>query len=102
MLLKVLVYAYLTNSYSSRKIEANANRYSFVWGKSIRHNKERILKQIDELWSYAQRIAYDELQDTEPLVFDEIKPEQIKQVIEQIDQALKNKTVDKKVRQKLS
>ena len=26
------------------KIEANANRYTFVWGKSITRNKERIRK----------------------------------------------------------
>jgi transposase len=28
------------------KIEANANRYSFVWGKSIEYNKERIISNL--------------------------------------------------------
>jgi len=28
------------------KIEANANRYTFVWGKSIKTSKERIKKSI--------------------------------------------------------
>ena len=46
------------------KIEANANRYTFVWGNSIKTSKERITKQLDELWKYAQTIAEEELKDT--------------------------------------
>jgi len=30
------------------KIEANANRYTFVWGKAIKTSKERIKKQLDD------------------------------------------------------
>ena len=37
------------------KIEAN--RYTFVWAKSIKRSKERIRQQINELWKYAQNIA---------------------------------------------
>ena len=37
------------------KIEANANRYTFVWGKAIKSSKERIAKQLEELWGYYQR-----------------------------------------------
>src|SRR5688500_7037034 len=37
------------------KIEANANRYTFVWGKAIKTNKERIKQQLNELWQYAQK-----------------------------------------------
>ena len=39
------------------KIEANANRYTFVWGKSIKTNKDKISAQLKELWNYAQEIA---------------------------------------------
>lgn len=39
------------------KIESKANRYTFVWGKSIKLNKERIKKQLEELWDYTQKIA---------------------------------------------
>lgn len=28
------------------KIEANTNRYTFVWGNAIKHNKEKIKTQI--------------------------------------------------------
>ena len=48
------------------KIEATANRYTFVWGKAIKTSKERIKKQLDELWQYAQNIAAAELPDTDP------------------------------------
>ena len=47
------------------KIEANANRYTFVWGKSIKTNKEKIKQQLDELWKYAQSIAAQEMDDTD-------------------------------------
>jgi transposase len=167
MLLKVLVYAYLTNTYTSRKIEAavkenihfmwlsgmskpdhntinrfrsdrlrgilkevfaqivellvdqglislkeiytdgtkmeaNANRYSFVWGRTIKINKERIGKQLKELWEYTQKIAREELMDTEPMEFDQLDAQKVTQTIDKIDQALSDKPVKKKVKQKLN
>lgn len=30
------------------KIEANANRYTFVWVNAIKHNKEKIKQQLNE------------------------------------------------------
>ena len=38
----------------STKIEANANRYTFVWDKSIKKNETRIEKQLKELCSYVE------------------------------------------------
>lgn len=83
------------------KIEANASRYSFVWGKSIKNNKKRIENQLEELWTYACGVAQQEMKDTEPLGFEQIAPEAVKQAIEKIDHALKDKEVDKKVSQKV-
>lgn len=167
MLLKVLVYAYLTNTYSSRKIEAaikenvhfmwlsgmqkpdhntinrfrsdrlkevlkevfsqvvkllvasghvslkevyvdgtkieaNANRYTFVWGKSIEKNKAKMEDQLKALWEYAEGIAAQELTDTKPSSFAPVDKEQVRKTIEQIDAALKNQPVNKKVKQKLN
>ena len=48
------------------KIEANANRYTFVWANSIKKSKERIRQQINELWEYAQKIAGEEEGQEEP------------------------------------
>lgn len=84
------------------KIESVANRYTFVWGRSIKTNKERIKTQLDELWKYAQGVAAEELKDTAPLTFEEIDPEKVKQTIERIDAALDDKEeVSQKVRQKI-
>lgn len=84
------------------KIEANANRYTFVWGKAIRKSRDRIQLQIEELWSYAEQVAKEELEHNEPGSFDEINAEIVSQTIEKIDRALSGKEVDKKVKQKLN
>lgn len=167
MLLKVLVYAYITNTYSSRKIEAalkeniyymwlsgmstpdhntinrfrserlkevlrqvftqvvmllaeqgllnikelytdgtkieaSANRYTFVWGNAIKTSKERIKKQLGELWQYAGNIAASELPDIDPTSFNKIDADKVAQTIDQINEALKDKPVNKQVKQKLS
>src|SRR5882672_5221483 len=53
------------------KIEASANRYTFVWGKAIKTNKAKMKQQLDELWKYAQAVASSELDDTDPSGFDD-------------------------------
>lgn len=83
------------------KIESNANRYTFVWGKSIKTSKERISKQLEELWQYTQQVAAEELKDTDPTHYTSIDPEEVRKTIEQIDQALRDKPVPPKVKQKL-
>ena len=47
------------------KIEANANRYTFVWGRAIKTSKERIKKQLKELCSYAEKVAKEELENND-------------------------------------
>ena len=84
------------------KIEANANRYTFVWGKAIKKSKERIEKQLEDLWNYTQTIAKEELKDCSTVSFKEIDSKKVKDTIEKIDAALKEKKMDPKVRQKLN
>lgn len=85
------------------KMEASANRYTFVWGKSIHSSRERIKKQLLELWQYAQKVAQDELDDDhDPSGFVKIDAEKVDQTIEGINQALKDKEVSKEVKQKLN
>ena len=83
------------------KIEANANRYTFVWGNAIKTSRERIKTQLNELWQYAQSIAASELEDTDPSGFDPIDKAKVSQTIEKINEALQDKPVSKEVRQKL-
>lgn len=85
------------------KIEANANRYTFVWGNAIKTNKDKMVKQLKELWDYAQSIAAEELSQPEPPDFTAISPELVKATVEKIDAALKTKPeADKKVKAKLT
>ena len=54
------------------KIEAQAGRYTFVWGNSIKTNKAKMLTQLEELWNYAQSISNDDEPNPEPSDFKEI------------------------------
>jgi len=73
----------------STKIEANANRYTFVWGKAIKKQKARISQQLEELWNYAEKVAKDELHDTESIDFKEIDSEKVNQAITKINEVFK-------------
>jgi transposase len=83
------------------KLEANANRYTFVWGNAIKTNKEKMAKQLDDLWQYAQTIAGEELKDTAPIDFKTIDAEKVNQTISAIEEAIKDKPITKKAKQKI-
>jgi len=84
------------------KIEANANKYTFVWGNSIKTNKEKMKQQLDELWQQAQQILGEEMELPEPPDFDKPDAQKVKEVIEQISASIKDKPVSPQVRQKLN
>ena len=83
------------------KIEANANKYTFVWGKTVNRNKERIKEQLKELWSYTQRVAEKEKEENEEINFEEIDPQKVQETIEKIDKALQGKNISSKIKQKI-
>lgn len=83
------------------KIEANANKYTFVWKKSIQTNKEKMKKQLEDIWSYAQRVALDDDQLPDPPDFTQINTEKVKETVAQLNRALSGKDIDKKVKAKL-
>lgn len=84
------------------KIEANANKYSFVWGRAIKTGKEPIGKQLDALWQYTQKVAEQELTEDQLTSFEAIDHRKVSQAIEKTDQVLKGKQISKKVKQKLN
>lgn len=84
------------------KIEANANKYTFVWKKSIQTNKEKMKTQLEEIWNYAQNIAADEDLMPEPPTATNINKESVKATVEKLNKVLAdNDKVDKKVKAKL-
>ena len=84
------------------KIEANANKYSFVWKKSIQTNKEKMKKQLTEIWQYAQKVATEEDKMPEPPDFTTIDSGKVKATVDQLNEKLAGKeNIDKKIRDKL-
>lgn len=79
------------------KIEANANRCTCK-GRNISKSKDRIKKQLDEQWSYAESVAREELDNDECDSFEKIDQQSVLKTIVSIDKALKGKQVDKKVK----
>lgn len=87
------------------KIEANANRYTFVWGKRIKTSREKIKQQLKELWAYAKEVTASEIDDdTDPSGFEKIDAEKVKQTINAINTAVKEADAElpKNIRQQLS
>lgn len=85
------------------KIEANANRYTFVWGNAIKTSRAKMQSQLKELWEYAEKVAHIEKDDTTPDDFDPTDPDKVKATIEKINNAVKDKPeASKKVKQKLN
>jgi Transposase and inactivated derivatives len=84
------------------KIEANANRYTFVWGNAIKTNKEKMAAQLQALWDYAETVAAEELKDKRPTNFTPVDAASVQQTIDQLNAALQDKPVEKKVKQKLN
>ncbi|MCC8188087.1 MAG: transposase [Bacteroides sp.] len=77
------------------KIESAANRYTFVWGKSISTRIGKIADQINELWAYAESGTKQELLEEAPLLAEEITAERLSEIIGKIDEALKDIDCDK-------
>lgn len=84
------------------KIEANANKYTFVWKRAIQTNKEKMKKQLTEIWQYAQQIASDEDKMPEPPDLSEISSDKVNATVEKLNEKLAGKeNVDKKIKAKL-
>ena len=72
-------------------IESKENRYTFVLGKALKTSKERITRQLEELWQYAQDTALGEFKDPSPTTFEEIDAQKVADTVKKIKEALKDK-----------
>lgn len=85
------------------KIEANANKYTFVWKKAIQTNKEKMKKQLEQIWKYAQSVSMAEDTLPEPPDFTTIDSEKVRATVNKLNEALGDKKdIDKKVKTKLN
>lgn len=84
------------------KIEASANKYTFVWKKAIGTNKEKMAKQLTEIWQYARQVAVEEDKLPEPPDFTTIDSSKVKATVDQLNEKLAGKeNIDKKMKLKL-
>ncbi|KAA6438614.1 IS1182 family transposase [Dyadobacter flavalbus] len=84
------------------KIEVNANKYTFVWRKAIATNKEKIKKQLAQIWQYAQSMAAAEDDLPDPPDFTRINKEKVKDTVDKLNEVLgKKENVDKKMKARL-
>ncbi len=85
------------------KIEANANKYTFVWKKSIQTNKEKMKKQLQQIWQYAQSVSDQEDNMPEPPDFTTIDSEKVQSTVNKLNEVLGSKQgLDKKLKAKLN
>lgn len=88
------------------KIEANANKYSFVWNKSVKNYDSKLdtkirnhLKEIDHIVAEENKIYLDE--DLEEVGENtRITSEQVASVIESIDRKIEENPDDKELKKK--
>ena len=83
------------------KLEANANRYSFVWGKSLVTQKEKIKERLSGFWAYVEELYQEELEQPARPDFTEVSSENVAKTIKKINEVLADKKVDPKIKKKL-
>lgn len=86
------------------KIEANANKYSWVWGKSTKRYKEKLKEKCKELFAFAELVNEEEndrygQNNLEELGEDKpINSQAIKEAVKRIDEKLSANPTDKKLK----
>jgi transposase len=89
------------------KMEANANRHTFVWAKNTKRYKEKLQQKIQELldeieaFNQAEDEIYGEKDLPEMGEDAEIDSERIKQKIEELNERLRKKSQDKRLKKAL-
>ena len=71
------------------KIESVAGRYPFVWGNAIKTQKEKMARQLEKIWQYAQSIADEEDTDPTPPDFRKVDKEKVEKTVQKINKILK-------------
>src|SRR5699024_2730979 len=50
MMLKIILCAYSQSVFSGLKIEANANKFTFVWKKAVRNYSEKLIENSNKIY----------------------------------------------------
>ena len=83
------------------KIEANANKYTFVWGKAMNTQKGKMLERINALWDFTEAVTKQEQLETRPKTTEELTPERVSEIIDQLNKSLEGFKIDNKKKAQL-
>ncbi|MHC5311097.1 IS1182 family transposase [Myroides sp. LJL116] len=85
------------------KIEANANKYTFVWKKAVVNYKEKMFEQIQSIWEYADSVARQEQELPPPPDFKKMDQDSLTETINTLNSILKKSpNASKEVKSKLT
>jgi transposase len=83
------------------KIEANANRYSYIWRKNVERHENMTKEKVKELLSHIEQLQKEEDAEYGTRNLEEIEgnmtSEQVEKLVEEIDQKLSKGTKSKQV-----
>lgn len=83
------------------KLEANANRYTFVWSKRIATEKGKIKEKLAGLWAYVEELYKAEAEQQERPDFTEVSAENVEKTVKKINEVLADKKVNQQLKKKL-
>jgi transposase len=84
------------------KIESVANRYTFVWKKSIERNKQKLEKNIQAVLKEIEEAIAEDNQIKEELpILPSLTSLELDEKIKEINETLKDKLVDKTIKKKV-
>ncbi|WP_242694973.1 IS1182 family transposase, partial [Pseudogracilibacillus auburnensis] len=95
MILKLIEEKYITmENYflDGTKIEADANKYSFVWKKSTLRFEEKLKEKIQETLQNIHEIAQAEGLELDHMPTEEVKPEQLEVLAEELEKQVDSLT----------
>lgn len=78
------------------KIEANANKFTFIWKKAVQGRQEKMLERINSLWDYAVSVTKIEMEETRPETPEELTPERVQEIVDALNKTLQDYEIDQK------
>lgn len=80
------------------KIEANASKYKFVWGKSTRAQKEKTKQKLEELLAYAEQVYKKELKEKNEIRIEKMDSKKFEEIVEKINTKIEKECSEKEAK----
>ncbi len=78
------------------KLEANANKFTFIWKKAVQGRQEKMLDRIHTLWDYAVSVTKQEVQETKPESPEELTPDRVQSIVDALNKSLQGYEIGSK------